>query len=221
MVFLHREIALCYLKGWFLFDFLSILPLEIFLNSESPYSQVNQFMKMARLTKLKNLVRFFRLAKIMRICKRQSQRKAKDFVRMQQGLGRIYYFVVFLIIVSHLLTCGYLFFALFDERNWLTEMVAGLEGAGETITMVNLEETPLSSAHWQYYLLSLYRMMQTITTVGYGDINPVNSKERIYTVFVMIVGVVCFAFISGSVASILQSYDEESTKVSEIESRVW
>lgn len=64
-------------------------------------------------------------------------------------------------------------------------------------------------------------MIQTITTVGYGDINPVNSKERIYTLFVMIVGVVSFAFISGSVAAIMQSYDEENVKQREISTRVW
>ena len=63
--------------------------------------------------------------------------------------------------------------------------------------------------HVKMYFISLYFVMQTITTVGYGDVNPTNTKERIFIVALMLIGVISFSFISGSVSSIVQSYDDQ------------
>lgn len=209
LVFLHREIAMNYIKGWFFFDLLLIIPLELFFKENSPYANLNQFAKLQRISKIKNAVKLMKLTKVMRLFKSETKRKLKKHLRAEQGAGRIGYFVVFLFVISHLLACGYLMMALYDERNWLTNVVADLQSAEEDIAMIELGHPYATRTHWQYYLLALYRMMQTITTVGYGDINPVNSKERIYTLIVMIVGVICYGFISGSVATILASLDEE------------
>ena len=46
-----------------------------------------------------------------------------------------------------------------------------------------------------------------VTTVGYGDVNPSNTKERIFVIVVMMVGVVSFSFIAGSLTTLVQDYD--------------
>lgn len=58
----------------------------------------------------------------------------------------------------------------------------------------------------------MYFIVQTIVTVGYGDISPANTKERIFMICLMLIGVVAFSFIAGSLTSMLQAIDE---KVSE------
>jgi hypothetical protein len=55
----------------------------------------------------------------------------------------------------------------------------------------------------------------TIVTVGYGDITPVNKAEQIYTVILMITGVISFSFATGALSSIIQNYDSSEAKLKE------
>lgn len=79
--------------------------------------------------------------------------------------------------------------------------VEGLNDGGEAID--------IEKDNVKMYFISLYFVMQTITTVGYGDVSPTNTKERIFIVILMLIGVISFSFISGSLSSIIQSYDDQ------------
>ena len=46
-----------------------------------------------------------------------------------------------------------------------------------------------------------------MTTVGYGDISGQNNLERFVSIFIMLVGVMAFSFATGSLSSIMASYD--------------
>lgn len=54
-----------------------------------------------------------------------------------------------------------------------------------------------------------------MSTVGYGDVNPTNTLERIFAVIIMIIGVIVFSFISGSLSSIMLNWDEKTSIESE------
>lgn len=58
--------------------------------------------------------------------------------------------------------------------------------------------------------LSLWWAVVTLTTVGYGDVYPITSGGRIFTFFVLIVGVSTIAIPSGIVASALGKARENS-----------
>jgi hypothetical protein len=51
-----------------------------------------------------------------------------------------------------------------------------------------------------------------MSTVGFGDVNPQNTKERIFVIGLMIVGVLAFSFVSGQLSSILLNYDQQVQK---------
>lgn len=57
------------------------------------------------------------------------------------------------------------------------------------------------------YVDALYWTISTMTTVGYGDITPVTSLERIYAIITMIFGYSFFGYLIGSFASILTKQD--------------
>jgi Cyclic nucleotide-binding domain/Ion transport protein len=57
------------------------------------------------------------------------------------------------------------------------------------------------------YINSLYWCIQTFTTVGYGDITPVNNGQHIYSIIVMLLGVGVYGYLIGNVANILSKRD--------------
>ena len=57
------------------------------------------------------------------------------------------------------------------------------------------------------YINSLYWCVQTFTTVGYGDITPLNNSQHIYSVLVMLFGVGVYGYLIGNVANILSKRD--------------
>ena len=59
----------------------------------------------------------------------------------------------------------------------------------------------------QLFVLAIYWTIQTITTVGYGDLTITNTLEVIFCSIIMVAGVISFSFANGSLTSILSSYD--------------
>ena len=55
----------------------------------------------------------------------------------------------------------------------------------------------------EQYLTSFYFTIETVTTVGYGDVSIKTPIEKIFTIFTMLIGVIVFTFASGSLASIM------------------
>lgn len=58
-----------------------------------------------------------------------------------------------------------------------------------------------------YYIKSFYWALTTLTTIGYGDITPTDNTGRIYTCFIMIIGVGMYGIVIGNISRILASAD--------------
>ena len=61
---------------------------------------------------------------------------------------------------------------------------------------------------YDQYLLANYFVVTTMTTVGYGDNSAHTSLERAFCIALMVIGVIIFTYISGTLSSILQNVDE-------------
>jgi len=57
----------------------------------------------------------------------------------------------------------------------------------------------------QKYIVCLYWAIATVSTIGYGDVLPVNHTERTYGVLVALIGVVIFGFAMGNITTLLAS----------------
>jgi hypothetical protein len=94
-------------------------------------------------------------------------------------------FVFFLygfLLAAHLLACGWI--SLNESRTYTSEE----------------------------YVTSLYWCIQTITTVGYGDVSLPDIHHKIYAMIVMLFGVGVYGFIIGNVANILLKRDPARTQ---------
>lgn len=60
------------------------------------------------------------------------------------------------------------------------------------------------------YLYSIYWSLSTLLTVGYGDVTPTSDEEIVFACFAMLFGATAFAAMTGTMASMLQSYSYPS-----------
>jgi potassium voltage-gated channel Eag-related subfamily H protein 7 len=201
----HRSIAAEYLKGWFWLDFLSIIPFEfIFKNLENRataenLTEFNQSIRIVRITKIYKLVRFLRLAKMAKAFKLKRNFKMKSNLKITSGLMRMGYFLGGLVLMVHIMASIWCAFPQFDKHSWMEGKIQGLADSGEKISMEDKKRV---------YIVALYYIVQTVTTVGYGDVNPATTKERIFQICVMLIGVIAFSFIAGTLSSLISSFDD-------------
>lgn len=117
--------------------------------------------------------------------------------RRWEGLGsinpgylRVLRIVVLVVLSIHWIACIWFYTAAvggFPPESW--------------VARVNLE----AAEPIQQYIRSLYWTVTTMTTVGYGDITPNHATEYIVAMIVMLIGASLYAFLIGSVASVLSN----------------
>lgn len=62
---------------------------------------------------------------------------------------------------------------------------------------------------WERLTLSCYFSLTMLSTVGFGDFYPINTREMIYCIFTMLMGVAFFSYIMQSGIDIMTSYKEK------------
>lgn len=149
------------------------------------------------------MARFIRVLKIGNLFRR-NKKILKEQVKINSGLVRVNFFIGLCIVCIHIFSCIWIGMARLDERNWLDSKLASLIDSGEMLSLDSHEHL------YRKYILSAYFCLQTMSTVGYGDINPTNTKERIFAIIIMLLGVIAFAFVSGNLSSIMTNLDEAS-----------
>ena len=103
-------------------------------------------------------------------------------------------------VVVHCITC--FFYRLANDEN------IGLDNSYLGNSLLNTD---------QAYVKTLYFIITTISTVGYGDVLPKTPSEIAYVMFVQFIGVMIFAFLTGSITSILINLNLREKMLSENE----
>jgi hypothetical protein len=63
----------------------------------------------------------------------------------------------------------------------------------------DLRDAGVSEQYWT----CIYWAVSTVSTIGYGDVRPVNHVERQYVLFVVVAGVLSFSFAMGIISSLM------------------
>ena len=110
-------------------------------------------------------------------------------------IGRVVQFMYYVrqksVRFSDYLLLAFFFFGLTIIAHWLT--CGWIELRSFTPELDNTTK----------YVTSLYWVVETLSTVGYGEINPTNNFQYIYAMIIMLFGVGMYGFIIGNVANIL------------------
>ena len=117
---------------------------------------------------------------------------------MGKAFERLAAFLIGLFMLSHIFGCIWIFI-------------------GKSLSDITLEDDSWIKADnfsgddvtgWDLYIASFYFTMTSITTVGYGDIKGHSLYERIVCIFLHLIGVLSYSFVSGSLTSIIFNYDK-------------
>ena len=200
IVFESKSIALNYLRTWFFFDLLASFPYQLVagLMEEPVFSPdgniINPFKSPKFLIKFMGILQLIRVFKL-RILLAKFETHL-ELNRLLNGIFRLVKLFTMVSFIAHWCACGWHFLAVdLENGDWLTRV--GLEGA-------TIEDR---------YIVSLYFCLTTLLTVGFGDILPQTSMERVYTILIMLIGGCVFGYVMNSIAVIIYSLEDEKTKV--------
>jgi voltage-gated potassium channel len=96
---------------------------------------------------------------------------------------------------ANLLRLGFFLYWMALTMHWIT--------AG----WIELAATDVGGDLWDRYLDGLYWTVTTLSTVGFGDITPETSTQKVFAIGVMLLGIGFYGFIIGNVATILVNLD--------------
>ncbi len=143
--------------------------------------------KLARLVRLLKLSKLFQLLKVANLLHRNADdlQSVDECDVIKAGLWTL--------VFAHLVACFWHYLAIdedqvggFREDSWMVQYDSSL--------------TSSDSSFWDRYVTSLYFATTTLSTVGYGDILPTNTTERICVALCQIIGVFTFGYTMGTLS---------------------
>lgn len=187
-------------SGWLLIDLTSSVPLDLILEANSQAS--NEFLRILKIPRLYKLLKMTRLVRILKIIKERNKilRYFNEMFKLNSGLERVLIAIIMILLFCHVVAC--LWYILsdiesdYDYETWLY--------------MNDLKDRDIMDL----YLASLYFTVQTVVTVGYGDLHSYSFSERLFASGLMLVGVFVYSFAIGSLTSLMSSFDQKNASYS-------
>ena len=190
-----------YLSEDFLTDFIESIPFYIIItiicyikryNNDNEnficveYSMSNKYIALLFLSTIK-------LLKLYKILIKKSNKVLDHLIEnisenyyLEKAINFFLYILVTLLFL-HLFSCYILFLGHQDYPNW--------------IYATNMQ----NSSFTKQYITSLYYILTTMTTVGYGDIVCISLSEKIFQIILLAIGVVAYSFIVSMMGNYIQN----------------
>ena len=214
-----RKIARRYLTGWFACDLVSTIPYEEIMISSGAAAGaagatgsaagaahavgIEMASDAAGYVKLLKLIRLVRLFRVMRL--------TRIFSRMDITLGlrtaqvTLVKHLIFIITIAHWYAC-------------LLYLVAQLENFSPR-SWVNQVRPPIRTGPrylGEQYIAALYWSITTMATIGYGDIVPKTTFERVVITFVELTAVSFYAYAVTNVVTVIAGSNREAGRFKEL-----
>ena len=190
-------IALNYLSSYFLFDLLAAIPFKFyFLLTEYNCDKMTSNHYNIDIGEYPYILISLRILKLYKAySKNKFVHKCSYFLSHYHHFsqwGSLYLDVFVFFMGLHFVASLFIFIGRNQYPNWITEL--------------DLE----NSSFIHIYIASIYYLIATITTVGYGDITPSNQEERIFGLFLLIVGIIVYSFAVAGISNYIKEIDDKN-----------
>lgn len=207
-VYDQTKIRSRYLHTWFVVDFVAVMPVDHILRL---LHKLDHSISDARAFRMLRMARIFRYIRLIKILNPRRVDRLRQWYEKKVGLSnmtldilfKIMSIIVSIMCFNHLAACMWIF---------IGRSNSGVLPMGIIATATNPDKyTPKSLhigwwdvlygakhelgihvSHWEQYVDALYFVMATITSVGYGDITPENTQEKLFCY--MLLFLTCFTY---------------------------
>lgn len=164
----NSEIAKNYLKTWFIIDFISSFPFEIFGKKTS-------YLRLFRIIRINKIFKFFSFIERVSL-------KTRHFI----ALFRLAFFGVF---GTFFFSCCWYLNSYYNKSHQNNNFIDNYE-----LYEYNTQKNNTDGA-FQSMLICFFFTLTTVTTTGFGDYTAQNVPERIFATLLMLFGVLYFSFL--------------------------
>ena len=195
----RRMVMKNYLKGWFMIDFLSTVPIDTIAAAVVGDSGDAKELRSLRMIRGLRLLRLLKLARLLKLKKLTVILEESEL--FNPALLKLLSLLFKIIFVAHMLACMWY---------WTNEsaMTANMHANRGWAVHFEIHEESL----FQKYTKSMYWTIATMMAVGYGDVYATNNNERFYSIVAQIAGAFCFGLIIGTVGAVMENADARSSR---------
>lgn len=188
-----------YIKSWFFIDLVAVMPFDLiqswFIEEHiiSPtQANLNTFFRLLRLPRLYRLVQLIKINHIFKFIKGT---KFVEWIELNSIAVKLFGFFLTVVSLMHIMACIWYFIAKMADNSdtWIAR------------------EGLIGSENSSIYIASLYYIFVILATVGYGDINAVTIPERIFSLFLMVMGVAFYSFTIAMIANVISSRENRES----------
>ena len=199
-----KKIILNYIKGYFIIDFISAVPYYSILKFIAFNKHKNMIMPV-KCTKYYNhqihdIYQIIELLKLVKLMKCISNNNIITSYIINE-INNIIFFenwsfllsnIFIFLLVLHLTACLHIFISSTAFPNW--------------IIYKNLQTSPFITV----YLSSIYFLITTVTSVGYGDIIGNSFTEINFQIFLLMVGIIAYSWLISSLSNYVKENNEQN-----------
>lgn len=191
-----------YLKGWFLIDLVASLPFQLMFGGGDGMAST-KMLRIVRLARFLKILRLLKVAKVKKLLRRLEETTDTFFIL--SFMLRMFKVILWLILLSHFSACGWYLVGKIS-----TPDCPDCDGPKNWIEKISPPVDDYEDITFMLYLNALYLSLATMTTVGYGDLSPVNTDEKLFGIIFFLLSIVAFSGVVGSVGEVLHAFQNAS-----------
>ena len=196
----YKSIAKHYFKSWFVIDVISAIPIKTLLTifNKKCYNKdfLNNPLYNHNYYYLLILIRLFKTLKLIFKNKfiQYLDLKLNNFDKFNQYFRLFMSLTIFLFSI-HLVACIYIFIGKNEFPNWI----------------INFNHK--NKNFHELYLISIYYTIETVTTVGYGDIFCTNFSEKIFGIIMEIFGIIAYSWSLTAMINYVKTFTDKEEEL--------
>lgn len=102
--FFTQKIIRVYLKGWFIFDLISIIPFEMVFTSGGGVNRLTRFLRIGKVYKIIRMLKMVRLIKMAKV-QNQLMKNLQEILKIGVGMERLFFLLMIFLLFVHIISC--------------------------------------------------------------------------------------------------------------------